>query len=82
MKKKEKTLLILQFIFIGFIAFCGVAVLIDAILNPRQMRLGNLIERITYYTGIKYIWKKIYPNCKCKERQENLNDIELWQKIN
>ena len=33
MKKREKTLLILQFIFIGFIAFCGVAVLIDAILN-------------------------------------------------
>ena len=42
------------------------------------MRLGNLIERITYYTGIKYIWKKLYPNCKCKERQENLNDINLW----
>ena len=42
------------------------------------MRLGDLIERITYYTGIKYIWKKIYPNCKCKERQENLNDVELW----
>ena len=46
------------------------------------MKLGNLIERITYYTGIKYIWKKIYPNCKCEERQKNLNDIELWQKIN
>ena len=45
------------------------------------MKLGNLIERITYYTGIKWIWKKLYPDCKCKERQEQLNDIELWQKI-
>ena len=42
------------------------------------MRLGNLIERITYYTGIKYIWHKIFPNCKCEERQEQFNDIELW----
>ena len=42
------------------------------------MRLGDLIERITYYTGIKYIWKKIHPNCKCTERQNHLNDIELW----
>ena len=37
------------------------------------MKLGDFIERITYYTGIKWIWKKLYPNCKCKERQEQLN---------
>ena len=43
------------------------------------MKLGNLIERITYYTGIKWLWSKLYPECKCKQRQENLNDIELWQ---
>lgn len=42
------------------------------------MKLGDLIERITSYTGIKYIWKKLYPNCKCKKRQEELNEIELW----
>ena len=45
------------------------------------MKLGDFIERITYYTGIKYIWKKIYPNCNCDKRQEKLNDIELWQRI-
>ena len=45
------------------------------------MKLGDLVERITYYTGIKYIWKKISPNCDCDKRQEKLNDIELWQKI-
>jgi len=43
------------------------------------MRLGNLIERITYYTGSKWIVKKIFgEDCGCNKRQEQLNDIELW----
>jgi len=43
------------------------------------MKLGNLIERITYYTGIKWIVKIIWADrCNCKKRQEQLNDIELW----
>ena len=47
------------------------------------MKLGDLIERITYYTGIKWLVKKVFGNnCGCDERQNNLNDIELWQKKN
>jgi len=43
------------------------------------MKLGDLIELITTYTGIKWIVKKIWGyNCGCDERQEQLNDIELW----
>ena len=43
------------------------------------MKLGDLIERITYYTGIKLIVKKIFgEDCGCDKRQEQLNDIELW----
>ena len=43
------------------------------------MKLGNLIERITYCTGIKWIVKKIFgKDCGCDKRQEDLNDIELW----
>jgi hypothetical protein len=43
------------------------------------MRLGDFIERITYYTGIQFIVKKIWgADCGCDERQEELNDIELW----
>jgi hypothetical protein len=43
------------------------------------MKLGNLIEIITRYTGIKWIVKKLFgEDCGCKERQETLNDIELW----
>jgi len=26
------------------------------------MRLGDLVYYITKYTGIRYIWKKIYPD--------------------
>jgi len=43
------------------------------------MKLGNLIALITKYTGIKYIVKKIFgDNCGCDERQEQLNEIDLW----
>ena len=43
------------------------------------MKLGDLIERVTHYTGIKRIVKKIWgEDCGCDKRQENLNDIELW----
>ena len=43
------------------------------------MKLGDLIERITYYTGIQYLVKKIFGNdCGCDRRQEQLNDIQLW----
>jgi len=35
--KREKTLVILKFIFIGFIAFCMIGVLIDLIINGSNM---------------------------------------------
>ena len=46
------------------------------------MRLGDLIELITTYTGIKWIVKKYSKltgkDCGCNERKEKLNDVELW----
>ena len=46
------------------------------------MKLGNLIELITTYTGIKWMVKKISKltgkSCGCDKRKEQLNDIELW----
>ena len=43
------------------------------------MKLGDLIKRITTYTGIKWMVKKMFgENCGCDKRQEQLNDIELW----
>lgn len=46
------------------------------------MKLGNLIETITTYTGIKYIVKKVSKllgkDCGCNKRKEELNEIQLW----
>ena len=43
------------------------------------MKLGNLIELITTYTGIKWIVKKIWgEDCGCDDRKNKLNDVELW----
>ena len=42
------------------------------------MKLGNIIEKITIYTGIKWIVKKIWgDDCGCDERKENLNKIKI-----
>ncbi len=47
------------------------------------MRLGDLIELITTYTGIKWFVKKVtkllgYEDCGCDDRKNKLNDVELW----
>ena len=43
------------------------------------MKLGDLIEKITTYTGIKWLVKKIWKdNCGCNDRKNKLNDVELW----
>jgi hypothetical protein len=43
------------------------------------MKLGDLIEKITTYTGIKWIVKKIWEDkCGCEDRKNKLNDVELW----
>ena len=45
------------------------------------MGIGGLIEKITTYTGIKWIVKKIYGNdCGCDKRKEKANKVKLWQK--
>jgi len=46
------------------------------------MKLGNFIELITTYTGIKWLvkkWSKLTgKDCGCDDRKNKLNDIELW----
>ena len=41
------------------------------------MRLGDLVYYFTKYTGIRYIWKKINPNCKCDQRRKDWNKIKI-----
>lgn len=42
--------------------------------------LGDLIYFITKYTGIRWIWKKINPDCGCDERQEKFNKAVPFRK--
>ena len=43
------------------------------------MKLGNFIELITTYTGIKWLVKKIGgEDCGCEDRKNKMNDVELW----
>jgi hypothetical protein len=42
------------------------------------MRLGDLVYYITYYTGIRWVVKKIWgEDCGCDQRREDWNDIDL-----
>lgn len=51
------------------------------------MKLGNLLEKIFKYTGIKWLVEKIvidllgYETCGCDKRKEKLNHIKikLWK---
>ena len=44
------------------------------------MKIGNFLETIFKVTGIKWLVKKIYPNCKCDQRKEMLNDFKIKRK--
>lgn len=45
----------------------------------RSRRLGNIVEVITTFTGIKYVVKKIWgDDCGCDSRKEKLNKYKLW----
>ena len=41
------------------------------------MKLGDLVYYFTKYTGIRYIYKKINPNCECDKRRKKWNDIKI-----
>ena len=47
----------------------------------RRLGLGDLVEKFTIATGIKYLVKKIYgeKDCGCQRRKEKLNKIKLWK---
>lgn len=38
-----------------------------------EIRLGDKLEFIFKYTGIKWLIKKIHPNCNCDKRKDLLN---------
>lgn len=46
-----------------------------------MIKLGNLVERITYYTGIKWVVKTVSKwlgvDCGCDKRQQDWNNITI-----
>jgi hypothetical protein len=45
------------------------------------MKLGDLIEKITTVTGIKWLTKKLFgEDCGCEERKNKLNKITISRK--
>jgi hypothetical protein len=44
------------------------------------MKLGNILETIFTYTGIRWIVKKLYPDCKCDKRKDKLNNFKFKRK--
>jgi hypothetical protein len=44
------------------------------------MKLGDKLEWLFKYTGIKWIVKKIYPNCNCERRKNKLNEFNFKRK--
>ena len=47
----------------------------------KKMRLGDILEVIFKYTGIKWIVKKIWgESCGCDERKEVLNNLFIDRK--
>ena len=45
-------------------------------------KLGDLVEKILYITGIKWLWEKYHggPCDECKKRKEMLN--KYYDKLN
>ena len=46
-------------------------------MKNKNLGWGDWLELIFRKTGIKWIVKKINPNCKCELRQQILNDLEI-----
>ena len=47
------------------------------VILKRSIRIGDIVYYITKYTGIRYVWKKFYPDCNCDKRRKKWNKIKL-----
>lgn len=46
------------------------------------MGLGDIVYYFTKYTGLRWIWKRLNPDCGCDRRREEWNEIKIdrWNK--
>jgi hypothetical protein len=45
-----------------------------------SLKLGDKLEWLFKVTGIKWLVKKIHPNCNCERRKDYLNEIKVKRK--
>jgi hypothetical protein len=48
--------------------------------NNNVMKLGDKLEWLFKVTGIKWLVKKINPNCNCEFRKNKLNEFKFKRK--
>ena len=48
--------------------------------NRKTMKLGDKLEWLFKVTGIKWLVKKINPNCNCESRKDMLNEFNFKRK--
>jgi len=46
----------------------------------KELGWGDRLEFIFTKTGIKWLVKKINPNCNCDKRKEKMNDFKFTRK--
>lgn len=44
----------------------------------KSFRLGNVVDKFTTITGIKWVIKKIFKECGCEKRKKYLNKWNLY----
>ena len=69
-----------QGIIIGYVMGTFFALAIITILKDMELKLGDKLEWLFRKTGIKWVVKKINPNCNCDKRQDKLNQILIKRK--
>lgn len=42
-----------------------------------ELRLGDKLEWLFKITGIKWLVKKINPNCNCESRKQKMNKVKF-----
>jgi hypothetical protein len=69
-----------QGIIIGYVMGTFFALAIITILKDMELKLGDKLEWLFRNTGIKWVVKKINPNCNCDERQSKMNEFQFKRK--
>ena len=43
----------------------------------KNIKIGDKLEFLFKVTGVKWLVKKINPNCNCESRKDKLNNLKI-----